>query len=114
MSRRPTRRTLISVSSSVILQTQTQISAQSTHYYYYANLTTSSRTIWVSWYQKGKTSLDLNEARDYGVLRCTGISWTICKQSAPRSRRITTSTLHHPSFYMPDALPDAHTTVSKN
>jgi len=23
-----------------------------------------SRTTWVSWYQKGKTSLDLNEARD--------------------------------------------------
>jgi len=27
-----------------------------------------SRTSWVSWYQKGKTSLDLNEARDDGVL----------------------------------------------
>jgi len=26
-----------------------------------------SRTTWVSQYQKGKTSLDLNEARDYGV-----------------------------------------------
>jgi len=24
-------------------------------------------TTWVSWYQIGKTSLDLNEARDYGV-----------------------------------------------
>jgi len=23
-----------------------------------------SRTTWASWYQKGKTSLDLNEARD--------------------------------------------------
>jgi len=23
-----------------------------------------SRTTWVSWYQKGKTTLDLNEARD--------------------------------------------------
>jgi len=28
---------------------------------------------------KAKTSLDLNEARDYGVLGCSGISWTICK-----------------------------------
>jgi len=37
------------------------------------------RTIWVSRYQKGKTSLDLNEARDDGVLGCSGISWTICK-----------------------------------
>ena len=27
-----------------------------------------SRTTWVSWYQKGKTSLDLNEARDFGIL----------------------------------------------
>jgi len=27
-----------------------------------------SRTSWVSWYQKGKTSLDFNEARDDGVL----------------------------------------------
>jgi len=28
----------------------------------------SSWSTWVSWYQKGKTSLDLNEARDDGVL----------------------------------------------
>jgi len=26
-----------------------------------------SRTTWVSWYQKGKSSLDLNEARDVGI-----------------------------------------------
>jgi len=32
-----------------------------------------SRTTWVSWYQKGKTSLDLNDARDDGVLGCSGI-----------------------------------------
>jgi len=30
-----------------------------------------SRTIWVSWFQKGETSLDLNETRDDGVLGCT-------------------------------------------
>jgi len=29
-----------------------------------------SRTTWVSWYQKGKTSLDFYEARDEGVLGC--------------------------------------------
>jgi len=40
----------------------------------------------VSWYQKGKTSLDFNQARDDGVLAGSGISRTICKQSAPRSR----------------------------
>ena len=32
-----------------------------------------SRTMWVRRHQKGKTSLDLNETRDYGVLGCTGI-----------------------------------------
>ena len=41
---------------------------------------------------------DLNEARDDGVLGCSGISWTICKQSAPRSRQITTPTPHHSIF----------------
>ena len=54
-----------------------------------------SRTTWVRRYQKGKTSLDLNEARDDGVLGCSGISWTIGKQSAPHSRQITTPTPHH-------------------
>ena len=33
-----------------------------------------SRTSWVSRYQKGKTSLDLNEARDDGVWDDSGIS----------------------------------------
>jgi len=57
-----------------------------------------SRTTWVSQYQKSKTSLDLNEARDDGVLECSGVSWTICKQSAPCSRHITTSTPHYSFF----------------
>jgi len=48
--------------------------------------------------QKGKTSLDLNEARDDGVLGCCGINWTISKQSAPRSRQMTTQTPHHSIF----------------
>jgi len=47
---------------------------------------------------EGKTSLDLNEARDDGVMGCSGISWTIRKQSAPRSRQITTQTPHHSIF----------------
>jgi len=29
---------------------------------------------------------------------CSGISWTICKQSAPRCRQITTPTPHHSFF----------------
>jgi len=37
------------------------------------------RLTWVSRYQKDKTSLDLNEARNDGVLGCSGISWTICQ-----------------------------------
>ena len=56
-----------------------------------------SRAIWVSQYQKGKTSLDLNEARDSVVLWCSCISWTMCKQSAPRSRDN-----HRCSFLMPN------------
>ena len=53
-----------------------------------------SRTTWVSRYQKGKTSLDLYEVKDDGVLGRSCISWTVCKQSAPRSRQITTPTPH--------------------
>ena len=54
-----------------------------------------SQTTCVSWYQKGTTTLDSNETRDDGVLGCSGISWTICKQSASRSRQTTTPTPHH-------------------
>ena len=57
-----------------------------------------SRTTWVSWYQKCKTSLDLNQERHDRVLRSSGIRWTICKQSAPHSRQITTSIPHHSIF----------------
>jgi len=58
-----------------------------------------SRTTWVSRYQKGKTSLDLNEARDDRVLVCSGVSWTI-------TRQITTPAPHCSIFYRPDALPE--------
>ena len=62
------------------------------NYYYYTRfIGLFSRTTWVRQYQKGKTSLDSNEARDGG----SGVSWTICKQSAPRCRQITTPTPHH-------------------
>ena len=58
----------------------------------YTHLTASfSRTNRVSRYHKGKTSLDLNEAKHHGVLECSGISWIICKQSAYCSRQITTT-----------------------
>jgi len=49
------------------------------YYYYYLLLLHPfnglfSRTTWVCWYWKGKTTLDLNEARDDGVLGCSDIS----------------------------------------
>jgi len=49
-----------------------------------------SITTWESQYQKGKSSLNLNQARDDGVLGCSDIS----KQSTPRSRQTTTPTPH--------------------
>jgi len=68
----------------------------------------------VSRYQKGKTSLDLNVARDDGVL---GWQWhqldhmqTICT-SLQTDNHNNTSSLN---FYRPDALPDAQPTVSKH
>jgi len=74
-----------------------------------------SRTIWVKWYQKGKTSLDLNEARDDGVLRW---HWhqldhndTICTLLQSDNHHTNTSSLN---FFRSDALPDAQTTVSKH
>ena len=74
-----------------------------------------SGTTCVSWYQKGKTSLDLNEVTDDGVL---GWQWhqldhmqTICTSletdQIPHQHLIT-------QFYRPDALPDAQSTVSKH
>ena len=48
--------------------------------------------------------LDLNEARDDGVMLCSNISWTVCKQPSPRSRQITTPTPHHSILYRSDAV----------
>jgi len=68
-----------------------------------------SRTAWVSQYQKGKTSPDLIEARDNGVL---GWQWhqldhtqTICTSLQTGNHTNTPSV----NFYRPDALPDAQT-----
>jgi len=73
-----------------------------------------SRTTWVSRYQKGKTSLDLNEARDDGVL---GWQWrqldrvqTICTLLQTDNNTNTSSV----NFYRLDALPDTQPTVSKH
>jgi len=72
-----------------------------------------SRTTWVSRYQNGKTILDLNEARDYGVL---GWQWhqldhmqTMCTL-LQTDNHISISSL---KFYRPDALSDVQSTTSK-
>ena len=49
----------------------------------------------------------------YGALACSGISWTICKQSARGSSQITTIHLIT-QFLQADALLDAQPTVSKH
>ena len=56
-----------------------------------------SRTTWISQYQKGKTSLDYNEARDDGVWVCSGISCTYAI-SLHLSPDITTPTPYHSIF----------------
>ena len=84
-------------------------SRQTFPYYYNCLMASFFRTTWVSQYQKGKTSLDLNEAKEDGD--DSGISWTICKQSAPHSQQTTTPT-HHWIFYRPHALSDAQATES--
>jgi len=83
-------------------------------YYYYPFNGLFSRTTWVSQFQKGNSSLDLNEATDDGVL---GWQWhqldhmqTICT-SLQRDNHTNTSSLN---FYRLEALPDAQPTVSKH
>jgi len=63
-----------------------------------------------SWYQKGKTNLDLLEQQ---TLSGSGISWAI-SNSAPRPRQVTTPALHHSGFYRPHAIPAAEPTASKH
>ena len=67
-----------------------------------------------TWYQKGKTSQDLNQARDDGVL---GWQWhqmdhtqTICN-SLQTDNNNNTSSLN---LYRPDALPVTQPTASKH
>jgi len=64
-----------------------------------------SRTTPVSWYQKGKTNLDLLEQE---TVSGSGISWAIYK-SAPHPRQITMPASHHSVFHRPDALPPNNT-----
>jgi len=65
-------------------------------YYYCICLTAFfARTTWVSRHLKGKPSWILLEQQLMGG---SGISWTICKSFAPRSRQKTTPVPHHSVF----------------
>jgi len=64
--------------------------------------TTTTPVLWplfhdnlVSRYHKGKTSLEFNEAEFWDAVESAGPE---CKQSAPRSRQITTPAPHHSIF----------------
>jgi len=57
----------------------------------------SMLTTWLRSHQD-KTSLHLNETRNEGGFGCNVMSWTMCKQSAPHSRQITTPTPCHSVF----------------
>jgi len=78
------------------------------YYYYYTFNGLFSRTTWVSQNQKGKTTLDLNEARDDGVLMGPyGNILNLAPDRQPHQHPIT-------HFYRPDALPDTQPTASKH
>jgi len=64
----------------------------------------------VSWYQKGKTTLDVTEARD------SKKQWYPLghMQAALAPRQITMPAPQHPVFYRPDAFPATQPTASKH
>jgi len=67
--------------------------------------------MWVSRHQKGKTSLDLNEARDDGVL---GWQWHQLDHMQTICTSLQTDNHTKMSSLRPDALPDDQSTVSKH
>jgi len=73
-------------------------------------LWTVSGTTRMSWYQKGKTTLDLLEQERVSD---SGIRWAICK-SAPHPRQNNHASIPPLSFYRLDAYAAAQPTVSKH
>jgi len=69
-----------------------------------------SGTTRVNCYQKGKTKLDVTEARD------SEWQWHQLDKSAPCFRQLTTPTPHHSVlfFHRPDALPATQPIASKH
>jgi len=90
-----------------------QVSPYDYHYYYYYNRLTAffSGTIGSASTRKVNHSGFYCSKRWWGG---SGISWTICKSFAPRSRQITTPIPHHSVFYRPDAPSAAQPTASKH
>ena len=73
-----------------------------------------SKTTWVSQYQKGKSTLDFNEARDDGSL-----GWLWHQPDHMQTMCILLWIDNHAGtslldIYMPDTLPDAQKTMSKH
>jgi len=68
-----------------------------------------SRNTQVSWYQKGKTSLDFTEARDSEWQWHPLSHMQVCTSFQTDSHASTPPQF----FYRPDALPAAQPTVSK-
>jgi len=88
------------------LQTNNITSGYYYYYYYYICLMAFfPRTTWVSRHQKGTPLWISLQQRWWGG---SGISWTICKSFAPRSRQITMPVPHHSVFIdrMPFLLPN--------
>jgi len=73
-----------------------------------------SRTTWISRYEKGKISLDLNEARNGGIM---GWQWHQLDHMQTICTLLQTEIHINPSslnFYRLDAPPDVQTTVSNH
>jgi len=69
-----------------------------------------SSTACVNECQKGKTGLDLNEARDDGIWHQLDHMQTTCTSLQTDNH----SNSPHSIFYRPDALPDAQPTMTKH
>ena len=81
---------------------------------HYTRLMASSWSTWVSWYQKGKTSLDLNEARDDGVLEWQWHQLNHMQKICPLLQTNDHANTSSLNFYRLDAFPDAQPAVSKH
>jgi len=69
-----------------------------------------SGTTRVSWYQKGKTNLDVTEARDSAWQWHHLGHMQVCNSLQTDNH----ATAHYSVVYMPDALPVAQPTASKH